>query len=197
MARNPSIEAVTRRLAECPADFHAPPATAIGGGSVVVEAVVHDLLIDLGASEPMARAWRTSTDSKTTEQAVRNQLSLTLIAAWLLHDPFFVGMEGCAPLALKFLMEEVPEAAALIRAEKFVNDADRREELARLCLRRLGLVPDGETPAQAQDRLTTLSSVERARVLKASEAAEKRAREIREAMAKKAAEEAAASYGRE
>jgi hypothetical protein len=77
------------------------------------------------------------------------------------------------------------------------EDAERREELARLTLARLGLRPAGESAAQAQDRFTSISSIERARILKASQQAEQRARALREALAKKAAEESADKWTRE
>ena len=51
--------------------------------------------------------------------------------------------------------------------------------------------------AQAADRLSTVSTSGRQRVLAAARQAEERSRAIREAMAKKAAEEAAAQYSRE
>jgi hypothetical protein len=84
-----------------------------------------------------------------------------------------------------------------VPVEKFVSDAERREELARFCLARLGFRPFGETKPQAEDRLTSLSAAERARVLQASRKAEARAREVREALARKAAEESADKYTRE
>ena len=87
--------------------------------------------------------------------------------------------------------------AALVRAEQFVDDPDRREELSRAALAALGLGRSGETEPQARDRRTTLDSVERHAVLQKTRAAEERARQVREAMARKAAREAAASYGRE
>ena len=49
----------------------------------------------------------------------------------------------------------------------------------------------------SQDRLVTLSSSERQRVLRASRAAEERARAIREALARKAAQESADKYTRD
>jgi hypothetical protein len=64
-------------------------------------------------------------------------------------------------------------------------------------LSHLGLRPQGETLAQAQDRLTVLSTTERKKVLAAAVAAEERARKIREALAKKAAEESADKWTRE
>jgi hypothetical protein len=86
---------------------------------------------------------------------------------------------------------------AQVASRKFVTDPDRREELARFSLARLGYRPAGETVPQAQDRMTSLSSAERARVLQASRAAEERARSIREALARKAAEESADKFTRE
>jgi hypothetical protein len=84
-----------------------------------------------------------------------------------------------------------------VAAKKFVTDPDRREELARVALARLGFRPAGETLAQAQDRLTTLNSAERARVMKAAQIAEQRARQIREELVRKAAEESADKWTRE
>jgi hypothetical protein len=78
-----------------------------------------------------------------------------------------------------------------------VGDPDRREELVRVCLAELGLRPRGETVAQAMDRLNTLDSVERKRVVDQTREAEARARQIREAMARRAAQEAAARYSPE
>ena len=83
-----------------------------------------------------------------------------------------------------------PSAPDAASPEAFVTDPDRREELARLCLKALGLRPAGETIAQAEDRLATLNSVERESVRKATAAAEQRAQAIREAMARKAEDEA-------
>jgi hypothetical protein len=85
--------------------------------------------------------------------------------------------------------------AGLVRPDKFVSDPDRREELVRFCLAQLELRPLGETQSQAADRLTTLDSAERHRVLRATAAAERRAREVREAMARKQAQESASRYG--
>ena len=127
----------------------------------------------------------------------RNRLKLILIACWLLHDPWLRRQRTLAGAALQLLSAGLDEAAGLTTAGKFVLDPDRREELARLCLKALGLRPEGESQAQAQDRLATLNTAERQRVILAARAAEARAREIREAMAKKAAEEAADKWSRE
>lgn len=188
----PYLETLTRRLAECPADFLSAPE------QVNVAAVVHDLIIDLGGSplaELPARQFKSNQNSLTTAQ--RNRLQLVLITSWLLHDDWFQRERTYSEAALKFLNEGVPGLAELVQAQRFALDTDRREELVRICLSSLGLRPKGESIEQATDRLNTLDSVERLRVIRESRAAEERARNIREAMARKAAEEAAASYGRE
>jgi hypothetical protein len=111
------------------------------------------------------------------------------VACWLLHDPWF-RQPALAEPALRLLTRDLPALADATTADKCVSDPDRREELARLCLKALGLRPLGETIAQAEDRLATLNSAERQSLLKATAAAEKRAAAIREAMARKAEEEA-------
>ena len=98
---------------------------------------------------------------------------------------------------MAFLTAGAAELAALTQAPLFVSDPDRREELVRVVLRDLGLRPAGETRAQAADRLTTLNTAERQRVMVAARQAEERSEAIRAAMAKKAADEAAAQYSRE
>jgi hypothetical protein len=52
MEAGPELEWLTRRLAECPAEFLRPPGR--GPGKVDVEAVVADLLRDLGMREVSA-----------------------------------------------------------------------------------------------------------------------------------------------
>jgi hypothetical protein len=98
---------------------------------------------------------------------------------------------------LPLLLQGGNELALHVAADKFVANVERREELARFCLARLGFRPAGETRAQAEDRLSSLSAAERARVLQASRQAEARARAVREALARKAAEESADKYTRE
>jgi hypothetical protein len=193
----PPLELLTRRLAECPAEFLAEPRIGVIG-QVRVAAVVADLLRDLGGPLlNLARAEIFQPRHALPGRGQRNWLALVLVAAWLLGDPWFQERQRFGAAALGFLTTELNELERLNPAGKFVSDPDRREELARLGLSRLGLRPAGETAAQAADRLTTISTTERQRVLEASRKAEERARAIREAMAKKAAEEAAAQSSRE
>ena len=190
----PQLERLTRRLAECPADFLAEPRIG-ASGRVQVAAVVADLVRDLGGPL-LTRAQAEAFQPRRAEEN-RNWLALVLIAAWLLHDPWFREQGRFGQQAADFLTAGAAQLAALAAAPLFVSDPDRREELARLALRDLGLRPAGESAAQAADRLATISSAERQRVVQAARQAEQRAEAVRAAMAKKAADEAAAQYSRE
>ena len=190
----PALEVLTRRLAETPADFLAEPRIG-AAGTVNTAAVVADTLRDLGGglmSKNLLAAFQ-ATDAREH----RNRLRNVLIACWLLHDSWFGEHPGLADPIYQFLANGVRELAGLVQAPQFVSDPDRREELARFSLNQLGLRPAGESEAQAQDRLTTLSSAERQRVIKAARTAEERAHAIREAMARQAAQEAADKASRE
>ena len=193
----PPLEVLTRRLAECPAEFMSEP--RIGrNGQVRVAAVVADLARDLGGpllTPAQAEVFQPRGSDQAAAQ--RNWLALVLVGAWLLADPWFRQDRRYGAVALTLLTSRLKELADLNVAGKFISDPDRREELARVCLSGLGLRPAGESVAQATDRLTTISSTERQRVLAAARQAEQRAQAVREAMQKKAAEEAASQSSRE
>jgi hypothetical protein len=196
----PPLESLTRRLAECPPEFLDEPYIKVTNkktkGRVLVSAVVNDLIVELGGSSltpAQLEQYSTAYDIPRT----RNRLKLILIGCWLLHDPWFRQQNALAQTAYDLLATGLDELADLTTARKFITEPDRREELARLCLKALNFRPAGETEAQAQDRLATLNTAERQRVIKAAREAEERAQQIREAMARKAAEEAADKAGRE
>jgi hypothetical protein len=192
-AEGPMLETLIRRLAETPEDFLAEPRIG-SSGQVHVAAVVGDLIRALGA--PLE-----SSDLATFEGADqrrdRNRLSISLLLCWLLADDWFRQNKLPSAALLELLSQGSEQLGAQVASRKFVTDPDRREELARFSLARLGFRPAGETVPQAQDRLTSLSSAERARVLQASRAAEERARAIREALVRKAAQESADKFTRE
>jgi|SRR2546422_3196806 len=189
----PILESLTHRLAETPEDFLAEP--RIGQtGRAHVAAVVGDLLRLFGGSPAGDQL---EVFAGTDVRRDRNRLAITLLLCWLLSDDWFRNTKVEANDVLQLLGMEASEIAAQVAARKFVTDPERREELARTALARLGFRPAGETLAQAQDRLTTLSSAERARVMKAAQVAEQRARQIREALVRKAAEESADKWTRE
>ena len=201
----PQLEALTRRLAETPAEFLAPPALP-GRAGLHVAAIVNDVASRLGARLPAAALVRLAGDGRAENyrgkdsRADDNRLGVCAVLAWLLADDWFVA--ACPlPAAMDSLVDLLGDTAAGLaqatRAVQFVGDPERREELARVALARLGYRPAGETPEQAADRLTAISGVERRRLLEASRASEERARAIRDALARQAAEEAADKWSRE
>ncbi|HEX2731170.1 MAG TPA: hypothetical protein VHM70_06185 [Polyangiaceae bacterium] len=192
MQQGPELEWLTRRLADCPEDFLLQEAP--GQQDPDLEAVVADLLRDLGQGQVSEKETKAFRDDGSLPRATRR---LALITSWLLHDAWFLNQARFASAALRLLSSGLLELSQLVKIELFVRDPDRREELVRLTLAALELIPAGENEALAKDRLTTLSSVERKRVLEATKAARDHAERVRKAMAEKAAEESAARYGRE
>jgi hypothetical protein len=191
--QGPNLDALLHRLAECPEDFLVQPHQAKKDG-VHVDALVFDLLSDLGMEDiPLSdlAAFRSN------RKARRGSIRLALVGCWLLHDSWFRGRGDLGPAALQWLRDGLVELAELVTPETVVADADRREELVRACLAALKVRPAGETKAQAKDRLKSLSSVERARVIRATRAKHERARRLREEMEAERAREAAARYTRE
>jgi hypothetical protein len=193
--QGPPLERLTHRLAECPPDFLEPPMLGQASG-VHTAAVVYDLLCDLGARE-IPIAWLRPFRARSDEPAEAARLSVVLVACWLLHDDWFRAAGRFAPAAHHFLAEALTATARLVRPDHFVTEPEQREELARLCLAALGLRPAGETEDQAEDRLATVNSVERARVVRASRTAHERAQAVRGAMAQRAALESVPKYNRE
>lgn len=189
----PGLESLIRRLADTPPDFMDEPRVA-GVGRVAVPALVNDLAAMHGG-----RAVRAALDTfeGSSARGDRNRLAVAMIGAWLLADPWFLAQRLDAALLVQTLAEVAADMAAATPAHRFTSDAERREELARTMLARFGYRPDGEALAQATDRLAAISASERRWLLEASRAAEQRAREIREALARKAAEESADKWTRE
>lgn len=189
----PPLHAITRRLAETPGDFLAEP--RIGGlGAVAVDALLADVLFAMGkpAGPEVLAAFGSEQPASQ-----RNLFKLGMVAAWLLADDWLVTSPPVRLRLNEFLLTALPELAAQSPAGAYVAESDRREELARTLLARLGFRPEGETIEQATDRLTMISAAERSRLLEASRTAEARAREVREALVRKAAQESADKWTRE
>lgn len=187
------LEECLRRLTECPEDFLALPRQG-SGGVIHVDAVVSDLLRDLGL-EPLQKKECAPFCLKGANH--RPHLRHVLVACWLLHHEWFRQCTFNRKALLRFLDKDLAELARLVPTEQLVADPDRREELVRSTFKALGLRPAGETKAQAQDRLRALDSVERDRVIRETRAQQEHARKVREAMERKRAQEAAARYSRE
>lgn len=194
MERNgPQLEILTHRLTETPPDFlDEPPAEHTG--STMTAALINDLVKKFGSR---LQASQLTGFVLKNDAATRNRLALARITTWLLADEWFLSVQLQSEEIMHVFEHAVAELATTSPAKKFVTDPDRREELARVVLARLNYRPANETLAQATDRLSSLSSTERNRLLEASRDAERRARAIREALVKKAAEQSADKWTRE
>ncbi len=189
---SPPLEALLRRIVDTPPDFLAEPKFG-ARGIVQVDAIVADVAGLFGARAAVEEL----VPFASPDANARNRLALALIACWLVAGDCFRAA-GVTPVeVVRALNATATDLSAHATALSFHTDPDRREELARTLLARLGLRPEGETEAQAQDRLTSVSAAERQRTVAAARGASARARKIREALAKKAAEESADKMWRE
>ena len=192
----PPAQALSHRLAQCPSDFLDDPVVN-GKGKIHTAAVVSDLFLDMGRAvlspEEESRVNKPSGAARKTH----NRLRMIQVASWLIAYPWFSDRKDLCDRIFDFLADGLDELAEYIDAAMFVTDPDRREEISRLLLAALELTPEGETGAQASDRLGSLNSVERHKVLEETKKAEARARKVREELARKAAQEAASKATRE
>lgn len=191
LTEGPPLEQLGQRLQEIPAEFLDAPGNP-GGTQIVTAALVHDALHGLGVSAglPLLEHFQLRDETKA------NWLQLVQVCCWLLAEPWFADAPQRQRLP-ELLQTVVLELADTTAAPRFVEDPERREELARSLLAGLGCRPGGETEKQARDRLSRISAVERQRLIAASRAIDERARAIREALAAKAARESADKWTRE
>jgi len=191
----PALDTLTRRLAETPRPFLAEPRIR-ARGEVELPAVVADLLLRIGGELPKVSTARVYRPHNKGE---RNCARLMLISCWVLYDAWFHDRPDLVEPMAELLREALEPLAALIDAERFVADPERREELVRLLLSRLDLRPAGESEYQAADRLKSLDSVERDRLIRDAKAREERekAKRLRQKMASRQAREATAKANRE
>jgi len=191
----PPLAEFLRWLAEMPQAFRVEP-LGVGQGQLPVHAVVADLFDTLFGEHPeeaLLAAFRAANGGKVE----RNRLLWVLAACHLVWHPAFRGQALDRSRLGRFLVQDLAGLAAVVAAEALANDEERREELVRRTLRTLGLQLPGETAREADDRLAQVDSVEKRRLLQEATDKEKRAREVREMMARRAAEEAAAKVSRE
>lgn len=182
----PPLEVLLHRLTSCPAELyeHASQSPRL------ITALVADYF-----RQSQAELDRAALQRLLPVNLGQESQWMPLIV-WLVSLPWFMSRsELQTRIAALFTNIKLKELAKLVKLEMLVNDPDRREELVRIVLAALDLRPEGETKEQALDRLNTLDSVERKRILLATLDAEKRAREVREAMARAKAQESASRYG--
>lgn len=188
----PPLAQLLHRMTECPPEFLLPPATATGRGEIDVAAIAGDCLRQLNARLPTDAALLALHSDRTPQQQ-----TLVAVAAWLLADASMPTTLAVTNGAWTVLRETTLALSQFLTPDAVLRDADRREEFVRSCLAALDLRPAGESVEQARDRLTTLDSGERIRVVEQTRAAEERARAIRKKLADEAARAAATRYSPE
>lgn len=119
------------------------------------------------------------------------------ISTWLLSNPDFTNNPGIEDKLYSFWFVELQLAAVYVKFNDWINDDERAEEMVRLLLKCCEIMPYGESPEEAADKLASFSSVDRHKVLKHSYEAQERIMSIKREMEEKKAREAANTYGRE
>src|SRR4051812_23015090 len=133
-AEGPLLETLTRRLAETPEDFLAEPRIG-ASGRVHVAAVVSDLARALDARIDVSALGALEGEDARRD---RNRLSVALLLCWLLADDWFRQNKFASNVLLDLIAQGGAQLSAQVPSRKFITDPDRREELARFSLARLG-----------------------------------------------------------
>jgi hypothetical protein len=197
----PPLASALRRMIEVPSDFVITEADL--SASAFVPAVVHDAVLEILGTVDAGLFGNFLAEHQTT--SADRGFGVASLIAWLLLDRSMrtppstdddpIPLDGQTVWGL--LTEHASALGAEVTATQWMNDPDRREELCRVVMAFAGLRPEGETVAQAEDRLSSMSSAQRRRLFQASMAAENRARQIRDELSRKAAQEAADKATRE
>jgi hypothetical protein len=183
----PPLAELLRHVAEMPPAFRA---------DADVRAVVADL-VETVCGQPATEATLAAFVAAGPTAAETNRLRWVLAGCHFLWHPAFRTAGVAREAVERLFVQELATLAGIVPVEELDRDEERREELVRRTLRAVGMTLPGESPNETEDRLRQVDSVERRRVLLAAAERERRAREVREAMARKAAEEAAAKVSRE
>ncbi len=195
----PPMAALLRHLADAPLDWLAPPELSRSPG-VRVSALLADCL-EAQRATPLTDAEAVPFEAQDKQSLGR--LRLNMLALWVLYQPELLAvLRGRLDAArraglLDFLQRDLAERAVHLSAQRVMDSGEGREELVRQLLDRLKLLPADESASAFSYRLKARDSIEQAQLVAAARAAEERARKLREAMARKAAEEAAMKYNRE
>ncbi len=188
------LYALLYHLKACPDAFLQRPAARPGGG-LHTDALLADAYRKVYGGFRASRADLPAVpDLKRLEE---NHLVSISVACWLFSHSAFAGQPALLPGLDHFLFAVLPPVCRHVKPQDWLEDEDRAEEFVRLALRSCDLLPAGETPAEAADRLDALSTLKRLAVLRQTNESLERARAIRQKMAEEKAREAANVYGRE
>lgn len=196
MDKGPSISYIDLRLSEIPPIFIDKP--EIIDGFTTTSIILSDLLYEI-EDRPLSRI-ETDKFFNSIKSDI-NHLKIIQIICYILNDNwfrnYFKSNKNKINSIKSFLFTDLTEYSKINKAERFVYDGEGREELSRLLFKSLSLIPEGETETEAKDRLVSIDSIERKKVIELSKQSQKRIKELREALERKEAEEAASKMSRE
>jgi hypothetical protein len=191
----PALAEFLRWMNETPVSFLEEP-ECFASGKIIVRAVIGDLFetyFGKSAKSDFLQTFEASGDEKKE----RNRLRWILMTSHLLWHPLLRERRMTESLFRKLLVQDLAALAAVVPFDNLMKEPERQEELVRRVLQSAELLLPGEHKADADDRLSQINSIERHRLVAEAAAKEKRAREVREEMLRKAAAEAAAKVSRE
>lgn len=193
MREQKELYALLRHLKNCPNDFLEPGQQA--GAKPVTEALVYDLFRNVMGNLTASKDTLPDIISSLWAKDENVYKSIN-IGVWFLTQPLFTQPSRVDGIRI-FLFDRLPQLCQYVKYQQWIDDEDRAEEFVREALQCCNLFVDGETLAEAQDKLEGLSTIKRQRVLEETNESTERMRAIRQAMAEKKAREAANVYGRE
>ncbi|MEQ8350463.1 MAG: hypothetical protein RH862_03210 [Leptospiraceae bacterium] len=186
------IHQLMRRLSGCPSSIYG--FSGLEARGPVPVAIAQDTVFHLGGS---------ALDGKTRESLLQMQAhrpeeaAFMMLGCFLISDSVFYQRSDLLDGCISLLLKGFSDLAAVSRAADFVSNTDRREEFVRLCLNHLQLRPSGESKEMFKNRWESLDTVHRVALMQKAAELRKRQEELRKAMERKAAEEAASKWSRE
>jgi len=135
---------------------------------------------------------------KSANHSDKNLQGLHTLIIHILSDQEWEKENFVPKKLIDFLNTKLPELASSVSPyTEWIHDNERAEELVRLLFAALDLLPLKEDKKYFEDRLRSIDTIERIKILEESKKAQERAKEILERMKRAEEEEAASKYNRE
>lgn len=127
-----------------------------------------------------------------------NLLGLHSLLCYFMHESSWREVPFQIEDLIHFLMDRLPKLSEYVKPyTEWTADGERAEELVRVLLFYLKLIPEGETEKYFNDRLKSIDTLERLQILEESKKSQERAQEILRKIRQAEEEEAASKYNRE
>lgn len=192
MNEKKDLYSLIHHLKEYPMEFQQLVPDA--GNVTIIRALVSDLYRaitgNFSASEPPLKDLEIRYFDENTTRSI-------YLGIWFFHHHIFLSQPALLDSINTFLLRRLPALCFHVKHQQWLEDEDRSEEFIREALAGCGMLIDGETQAEAADRLDGLSTMKRQKVLKETNESLERMKAIRQKMAEQKAREAANVYGRD